>query len=333
MISSSDNDRSLISVIVPVYNVKSFIKECIDSIACQTYRNLEIILIDDGSTDDSGDICDGYALKDIRIKVIHKKNGGLSDARNAGIEIATGDYIAFIDSDDYIYPEYFEYLYELISKNNADMSSCQPILVDESGNIMSTPLVEKDQHINTISGRENCMAEYVISNKINTTAWGNLYKTNLFKESGIRYPVGKYHEDVYTTYRIIDLCEKIVVGNRQLYAYRQRGGSIINSGFSEKHLDGIYGSIQRFEFISSKYPRLKRVASAGLVYSANMCLLRIAHSNAPIKKYRNLLKPIFRKYSYNFIRTPNVSFMSKCTAFMAFLNLNFACSLIRMIHR
>lgn len=332
MISSSNNDCSLISVIIPTYNVESFIKECIDSIEYQTYKNLEILLIDDGSTDNSGDICDEYALKNNRIKVIHKNNGGLSDARNVGIDLAQGDYIAFIDSDDFIYPEYFEYLYELISKNNADMSSCQPILVDESGNTMSTLITEKD-HIEIVSGRENCMAEYVISNKINTTAWGNLYKTSLFKKSGIRYPVGKYHEDVFTTYRIIDLCEKIVVGNRKLYAYRQRGGSIINSGFSEKHLDGIYGSIQRFEFISSKYPRLKRVASAGLVYSANMCLLRIAHSNAPIKKYKNLLKPIFRKYSYNFIRTPNVSFMSKCTAFMASLNLNLACSLIRMIHR
>lgn len=332
MISSSDNGNSLISIIVPVYNVKSFITVCIESIACQTYRNLEIILIDDGSTDNSGDICDEYALKDSRIKVIHKKNGGLSDARNVGIDLAQGDYIAFIDSDDFIYPEYFEYLYEMISKNNADMSSCQPVLVDENGNTMSTPIAGKD-YIKIITGQENCMEEYVIGNKINTTAWGNLYKTSLFKESGIRYPFGKYHEDVFTTYRIIDLCEKIVIGNRKLYAYRQRGGSIINSGFSEKHLDGIYGSIQRFEFISSKYPRLKQASSAGLVCSANMCLLRIAHSNAPIKKYRNLLKPIFRKYSYNFIITPNVSFMSKCTAFVASINLKLACSLIRMIHQ
>lgn len=332
MISSSDNGNSLISIIVPVYNVKSFITVCIESIACQTYRNLEMILIDDGSTDNSGDICDEYALKDSRIKVIHKKNGGLSDARNVGIDLAQGDYIAFIDSDDFIYPEYFEYLYEMISKNNADMSSCQPVLVDENGNTMSTPIAGKD-YIKIITGQENCMEEYVIGNKINTTAWGNLYKTSLFKESGIRYPFGKYHEDVFTTYRIIDLCEKIVIGNRKLYAYRQRGGSIINSGFSEKHLDGIYGSIQRFEFISSKYPRLKQASSAGLVYSANMCLLRIAHSNAPIKKYRNLLKPIFRKYSYNFIITPNVSFMSKCTAFVASINLKLACSLIRMIHQ
>lgn len=320
----------MISVIVPVYNVEKFLPRCIDSIINQNYKDLEVILVDDGSTDMSGNICDKYASKDKRISVIHKKNGGLSDARNTGIDLAAGDYISFIDSDDYIFPEYFEYLYDLVSKYNADVSTCQPILVDEKDNEISAHNICVD-HINIVSGRENCMKEYITGNKINTTAWGNLYRTSLLKKSEIRYPVGKYHEDVFTTYRIINLCEKIVVGSRKLYAYRQREGSIVNSGFSEKHLDGIYGSLQRYKFISSRYPRLKSYAASGVVYSANICLLRIAHSRTPITKYRKLLKSIYRKYTYDFIFAPNVRFISKCLAVIADINLKLACLILRMI--
>ena len=247
------NTKFLVSVVVPVYNVENYIGYCIKSIINQSYKDLDIILIDDGSTDTSGQICDEWAKSDDRISVIHKTNGGLSDARNVGIDIATGEYITFIDSDDYILPTFIEYLYNLISKNNADISVCQLINVDESNSVISSGGEPLDK---IVRGNSDCMKEYLSSASIDTVAWRKLYKKELFKPD-IRYPVGKYHEDVWTTYKLIAQCKTIAIGSNALYAYRQRTGSIVNSSFSPKHLDSVYGAIERQKFID-RYRRMMR---------------------------------------------------------------------------
>lgn len=315
----------LISIIIPVYNVEGYVDYCIKSVINQTYKDLEIILIDDGSKDNSGKICDEWNLKDQRIIVIHKKNGGLSDARNTGIEIATGKYITFIDSDDYILPNYIQYLYNLITLYNADISVCQFLNVDEH-NIVKKEMNDVAEYV--VKGNEACMREYLTGTTIDTVAWRKLYKTELFN-SGIRYPVGKYHEDVWTTYRIIAECDIIAIGDQALYAYRNRSGSIINSEFSPKHLDSIYGFINRQDYMVNNFPGLVDVSSVGIIYASNICIMRIAKSDLKdLGSYIELIQSLYRRYLKAFLRS-DVKLISKIFATLASINLR---SIIRLLH-
>lgn len=315
----------MISVIVPVYNVEAYLSRCVDSIISQSFSDLEIILVDDGSTDASGEICDGYAANDSRVKVIHKANGGLSDARNAGIGIANGEYITFIDSDDFILPEYFSYLHKLIADANADMAVCQFIAVDENDRRLSSGGVEVDK---TIKGNENCMAAFLADTAIDTTAWRKLYRTSLFTDSGIRYPVGRYHEDAFTTYLIIALCDTIAIGSQPLYAYRQRSGSIVNSYFSPKHFDLVQASLERYEFISKRYPKLSPSAANGIIYAANICAMRMAWAKADSTPYLPVLKPIYRQHLRSYMRS-NSRTASKIFAIAARVNLRMLIATLR----
>lgn len=308
----------LISVIIPVYNVEKYIGDCVNSVLQQKYTNLEIILINDGSTDTSGQICDGYACKDSRIKVIHKDNGGLSEARNFGIDIASGEYVTFIDSDDYILPTFIEYLYDLISKSSADISVCQLINVDEKNNILSNGGESVDK---VVRGNTDCMKEYLSGTSIDTVAWRKLYRKDLFKPD-IRYPVGKYHEDVWTTYKLIAQCETIAIGCNALYAYRQRTGSIVNSSFSPKHLDSVYGALERQKFIEYNYPALSNLSSVGIIYAANMCLLKMIQSKSEnINSYLLFLQPLYRNYLGSYLKS-NVRIASKIFAVSASISIS-----------
>ena len=213
----------LISIIVPVYNVSKYLRQCVDSIINQTYQNLEIILVDDGSPDDSGMICDEYAEKDCRIKVIHKKNGGLSDARNAGIKVANGMYICFIDSDDYVSEIFIEHLYTNAKKYDVNVSCCGFCRFFDSG---------KMQHILF----ENVQREYYgeeiqkylnIDGYFNVAVWNKMYKKELF--NSICFPVGKNSEDAFVMYRILEKADSLYYDSTELYYYRQRYGSITKS--------------------------------------------------------------------------------------------------------
>lgn len=282
----------LISIIVPVYNVEQYIDKCLTSIITQTYSNLEIILVNDGSTDNSRLKCENWAMKDSRIKVIHKENEGLSEARNIGINNATGNYLTFIDSDDYILESYISHLYDLIIQYKADLSVCQPIRVDEENQIIQP--VRSHERIRIIEGNSECMKQFLSYDDINTVAWGKLYSKKIFAD--IRYPKGKYHEDVWTTYKYIARCNSIIISTAQLYAYRLRYGSIVNSYFSPKHLDGIKGSIERYEYISKFYSELSGVAAINIIYSANQCMLRLGKSTCKDSYYINYLQNIYKKY-------------------------------------
>ena len=218
--------RPLISVIVPVYKVEKYLDRCINSIVNQTYRNLEIILVDDGSPDKCPLMCDEWQKKDERIRVIHKKNGGLSSARNAGLDIATGELIGFVDSDDFILPEMYEYLYGLIIENDADLSMCRFIYVNEEGIPVQDEAKAEDDcdSINVMSGDEALRIlitlewEYVL-------AWNKLYRSDIFRN--IRYPEGRIHEDNFTAHHILGQCRRVAATNRKLYMYTQRDDSIM----------------------------------------------------------------------------------------------------------
>lgn len=217
-----------ISVIVPVYKVEKYLRKCVDSILAQSFADFEIILVDDGSPDNCGKICDEYALKDNRIKVIHKENGGLSDARNAGIKISKGEYLSFIDSDDYIAPDFLEILYKLVCENKANIAVCDAIVVKED-ETAEFDILEKYE----LMDKNLALVEMVYDRKFSVNTWNKLYKKELFEE--ILFPKGLLYEDLATTYKLVDKSNKVVYTQAKLYAYVQRGGSIMGqTGYKMK---------------------------------------------------------------------------------------------------
>ncbi len=315
-----------ISVIIPIYNVEKFLRECIDSVVEQTYTDLEIILVDDGSPDNCGAICEEYAKTDARIKVIHKENGGLSDARNEGIAIATGDYITFVDSDDFLSRDAIEYMWALISENLADVSVCQKFLIDEEGKALK----DKRKYKNAVYfGNEKCMKAYMSSANIGSVAWAKLYKREIF--SRLRFPKGKYNEDEFTTYRAVALSNRIAVGKEQKYAYRKRGDSIMNSSFSLKHTDCVEASRGRADFIKEKYPRLYRYARAHVVHAMNLTVNRIARAKSSEVDTRKLLEEYQKEYRKHFhtMAFTKFSLFSKLFALLSAINVKWVIKLLK----
>lgn len=224
---------ALISVIVPIYNVEKYLRKCIDSIVNQTYKNLEIILVDDGSTDGCFEICDEYAPKDGRIKVIHKQNGGLSDARNAGIDIASGEYLAFIDSDDRVSKFYIQNLYYLIDRYDADMAitSIRRVYEGSKDKIYEKSINDEPVLIHTA---KECIENLFRGGYYNVNAFAKIYKKELF--SGIRFPKGQIYEDLATTPIIASKADRIAFCDLKDYFYLIRDNSIMTSKGSAKDL-------------------------------------------------------------------------------------------------
>lgn len=242
---------ALISVIVPVYKVEKYLDRCVASIANQTYQNLEIILVDDGSPDNCPAMCDGWAAKDSRVKVIHKENGGLSDARNAGMDVAAGAYIAFVDSDDWIHSDYIRQLYWAAASHDADIAACDFRTVYEE---------MPDNGLPEAPSIQPCTPEQAIESMTNNSnfravAWNKLYRREVLGKD--RYPKGRYHEDEFFTYRILDKARRLVYIDLPLYYYFQRPGSIMSS-ISSRHLDALDAYLERLELLRVKYPRLYR---------------------------------------------------------------------------
>ena len=243
---------SLVSIIVPIYNVEQYLRECIDSIINQTYKNLEIILVDDGSPDNCGQICDEYAKKDDRIKVIHKQNGGLSSARNAGLDIATGEYISFIDSDDKISEKFIEYLYNLCGKYNTDISMCSLQRFNENVEFKHEGELDIKEEITIKSKKEMVMGMNGKESISSVVVCNKLYKKYIYET--LRFPIGKIIEDQFTTYKAFDNCfTNIVVSNLSLYKYRVNPDSILGRKHNFKRID----IIEAFEQRINHYKNLK----------------------------------------------------------------------------
>lgn len=286
-------EEQLISVVVPIYNVEKYIKECIESIINQTYKNLQIILVDDGSEDNSSKICDEYSKKDNRINVIHKSNGGLSDARNYGIDIAKGEYITFIDSDDFVSSTYIEKLYNAIKENNVKISQCGIVKVNNKNEKL-----EKIGYLeNEIkSGKQLIKEIYKGHWTENIVVWNKMYCIELFK--CVRYPVGKIHEDEYVTYKILYEFEKIAIIKDYLYNYRQTDESIVGKKFNLKRLDILEALEERINFF-------KNAEEIELYDLTLRCYLqKIAENYVKTRLYikdnKNILKELIKKYRQNY---------------------------------
>ena len=214
-----------ISVIVPVYKVEKYLCRCIENILIQSFADFELVLVDDGSPDASGAICDQYAQKDSRIQVIHQQNGGAAAARNVGLDSAKGNWITFIDSDDWVHPDYLFLLYKVAIKEIADVVACRYDLVDDDTAV-------DDKSMNPTYSRED-REEYWIHDRVGAVVpWGKLYRRELFTE--LRFPVGKTAEDEYVTYKILFGCKKLVVINNALYRYYVNKNSVSRNNYIQR---------------------------------------------------------------------------------------------------
>ena len=254
-------ETALISVIVPVYNVAQYLEKSIASIQQQTYQNLEIILVDDGATDESGRLCEQIAEQDERVLVYHKENEGLSQARNDGLKQAHGDYVIFIDSDDYIHPEMIASLYQQLVKEDADVSSCG--VMNVYANSESPQTENQDDYF--VCDTETFLREYLIGEKIPGTICNKLIKKEIAAQ--LIFPKGLIYEDAYYHFDLIKVAKKYVVNTKPYYYYFHRGDSITTKPYAEKDLAYIDIYQKFYDEVVKKYPNLKEVAFFRLAYA------------------------------------------------------------------
>ena len=240
----------LISIIIPVYNVEQYLDDCISSVQTQTYQNIEIILVDDGSTDHSGSMCDTYAKQDDRIKVIHQKNQGLSAARNTGFAASTGAYIALVDSDDVISPIYIQTLYDMLKNHNADIAACEYTQNEEE---LDTQYILDHDKAYKIDAPTMLRQWHGKRKRVETVAWNKLYKREILESMSPEiFPTGKTHEDVYTSHLFVEKASGIVITDRKLYYYRKRDNSISHKRTKESIRQDLEAQRARLEYFHKK---------------------------------------------------------------------------------
>jgi glycosyltransferase involved in cell wall biosynthesis len=279
-----------ISIIVPVYNVEEYLGECIDSLIEQTYENVEILLVDDGSTDSSLEICKKYAEINKKIKVTHKENGGLSDARNFGISIAKGEYLMFIDSDDTLEQSACEVLYHALKDNNADVAIGDLFKENEKHNENETSPI--------IYSAEEAICEMLRETSFNTSACGKLYKRELFRD--IFFPKGKLYEDLGTIYKVLDRATRVVYVPYDLYYYRTRENSITTRSFNPRKMDLFLLTDEMISFLKEEYPQAVQIAVNRRTRYAISFLKEIAicrtEEKVCVDKLRRYVKENIREY-------------------------------------
>lgn len=250
----------LISVIVPIYKVEKYLDKCVQSIVTQTYQNLEIILVDDGSPDCCGEMCDAWAMKDSRIRVIHKSNSGLSGARNAGIAEATGKYIGFVDSDDYIAPDMYQLLLERMTTDGSDIAACGVEMVFEDGSPRQMLTHAGCRILDNAQAMEAIIREALLKQPV----WYKLYKAELIRD--IPFDIGKWHEDVFWSWQVIARAKKVSIFDTPCYYYVQRSGSIMGQQFSEKRLDILEAKCIRQDYLEANMPILAAYGRIDLIF-------------------------------------------------------------------
>ena len=293
----SYNIQPLISIIIPVYNVETFLQDCIDSCIQQTYKNIEIILVDDGSPDQCPDICDEYAKKDFRIRVIHKKNGGVSDARNEGIKIAKGEWWTFVDSDDVIHPKMIEKLYEgILLFPDLLISGCAYKRIEEE--FISYDTIET----NYCDNEKLLFSNYIKKNLTTWVApWNKLFHYSLF--TNIEFPVGRLYEDMFITYKVLYKAKTLVYTKSKLYFYRKRKTSITGNQTYKNITDKTDALMEELEFF-------KETNDKDLIRTGIFQIL-IYYINLFSKAYKHLKIHQYRKKLISIIKAQDLSVLTK----------------------
>lgn len=302
----------LITIIVPIYNVEKYLAQCIESIISQTYKKIEIILVNDGSSDSSGKICEHYANIDNRIKIINKKNGGLSSARNIAMQKCSGKYIMFVDGDDIISEKTIELLYQNIINNSSDISTCKmvPFYDDD---LTITKKIQKNHkirnHCRTLN-TEQSLKMLLYHKMITNSANAKLYSKKLFEK--IKYPEGEICEDLATTYKIFSSAKRVSFNSNIMYFYRQRKHSIMHTK-NEKRLSALDFAKEETRFVTSKYPKLKNAATYR-EFMESVFLLKAGYQSKEIIN-------TYKKYRYSTMLNPKTSIKMKIYALVGANNL------------
>lgn len=304
---------SLISIIVPIYKVEEYLEECILSLTNQTYQNLEIILVDDGSPDACGDICDKWAAKDGRIRVIHKENGGLSDARNAGMAAAGGAFIGFVDSDDVVHPKMYESLLQMMKETNSDIGCCNLTRDLKSCSIfhscqndwkmgnttdMQVSYGQKDSPETgwKVFTSEEALESLLRTEDISVTVWNKLYKKETI--DGLEFPKGKYHEDEFWTYLVLNRAYRVVYMDMPFYGYRERRESITTQKYTSRHLDFLDGRSERLEYMDKHYPQFHELERTNIrfecIRAMQLCFIHM--SGEELNSCRERIHKIVKRY-------------------------------------
>lgn len=295
-----------LSVIVPVYNVERYLNRCVDSILKQDYEDFELILINDGSPDNCGSICEEYAKRDHRIRVIHQENKGLAETRNVGIKNAGGKYISFIDSDDYIVQGTYSHCMSIIDGYNADILCFQHI------DIYDNRLVEKEDYtlspeIKLFSTQE-ALDALLYPNYIDVITCNKIIKKELF--TGIKYPTGMLYEDMFTTYKYIAKAQKIVSTNQKFYVYCHREGSIGTQKYSTRSLDLSKAVLETYTFVKNNYPGARN-AEVGLLFWLVVVANMMIKGKAEDKDYLKNVQKFGRKNTFRILSNPYLGLVRK----------------------
>lgn len=299
----ASTEQPLVSVIVPVYNVEAFLHACLRSITNQDYANLEIILINDGSTDESGKICDLFAISDPRVRVIHQDNQGLSAARNRGLDNAKGTYIAFVDSDDLIRKDYISVMLRESIKEDCDLV-ISDIEKFEGGYTLDIHHRYEPEKIKKTAAIQRLLCGEWVS------AYAKLYKYTAIRN--IRFPFDRNNEDYAFLPLVLENCTSILYLPIKLYFYRMRDGSITHSKLNPHSFDEIYNDLEVIDFINKTHPNLKIYAEANLAYSLEKLYRALCFTHAlSFQKERILINNLYRKGAKVFLRNPAIRLKSK----------------------
>ncbi|MBR4711014.1 MAG: glycosyltransferase [Clostridia bacterium] len=282
-----------LSVIVPVYNVEKYLEQCLDSLVGQTLKDIEIILVNDGSTDHSEEICRRYADRDSRVRLYTKPNGGLSDARNYGLERATADVVGFVDSDDYVDPDMYEQLLRTKAETSAQIAIGCIRRVTDDGMVYITRTMPGD----CVFNRHDAMEELLYSRRISNSVCNKVIDKALF--DGIPFPKGRLYEDEFVTYRLFDRSDTIAVNSKVFYYYRKNPNSITNVKFTERELDRVKASLIKLDFVREHYPDLQRLVEHSLVYD---CMRAMTKMERYDHRYDELLLGNMKKYRRSYLK-------------------------------
>ena len=295
-------ENKLVSIIVPVYGVEKELPRCLDSLLDQTYKNIEILLVDDGSPDQCPQICDFYGEKDQRVRVFHKKNGGLSAARNYALERVTGEYISFVDGDDWVEKDFIEILVHDLEVHHADISIIGYALAWENGKCLN----QTSENVYEVLDREQAIRELFIQQKFQCMSCTKLYKKSLF--DSVRFPEGKLFEDIAVSLDLFRQCSSVVVNGTSKYMYYQRANSIVNSKMNEDKLVMLEFVGKMVEYAKTQGGMYIIEAEAFYLKSALMLILQAYNSpqDGEVIRLTNILKEEIKKHKKYIFRNPYI---------------------------